>query len=142
MNDDLKRLMGVGGAIAPGIDAHVATRHGEEIEESDDEALWEEELEQELGISSAQLDAVSQLKQKLYKVLYSTVGEVIIFGMIVASVALLIVELAMPTGATTYHGNWWEAWKSGAGWFFWLDVDFSIFFITEYALKLWIAPRK
>lgn len=114
----------------------------EELSEEEAAEFFEEELEAELGVSREELGRVSRLKRRLFDVVYSPPAEIVIFVMIVLSIGLLVVELSIPSHEEA--GSWLAGLDPGGeqGWFFWLDVSFSVFFLLEYLLKLWIAPRK
>ncbi len=112
-----------------------------QLSDSELEELRVRDMEDELGVSHAELGRMGELKRTFMDALYAPRTEIGIFVMIVLSIVLLVVELSMPSSGER-RSSWVTGMGQEAGWFFWLDVGFSIFFLLEYVLKLWVAPRK
>ncbi len=118
---------------------------GREGEFSDEEieSLRQKDLSEELGVSHEELGRFSKGKKRLMEFLYAPRTELFIFLVIVLSILLLVFELSLPSEVTDKSSSWLTGIKTGeTGWFFWLDVSFSLFFLLEYVLKMWVAPRK
>lgn len=100
-----------------------------------------EGMRADMGVNYATIARQSDLKRKLFDLLYDPRAELLIFFVIVASVVLLIIEVSLPErGPVGWLGS--MSTNEITGGFFYLDLGFSLFFLTEYLLKLWIAPRK
>lgn len=114
-----------------------------ELSEEELAELRREDLHQELGVSPDELGRLTRTKRALADFLYEPRTEIAIFLMIVLSIGLLVFELAIPSqNAMQTSDSWLTGFQGETGWFFWLDVGFSLFFLVEYVLKLWVAPRK
>ena len=106
----------------------------------DEEVHWQE-IRAELGVNQATLEKQSPLKRKVTAFMYAPKTEIVILLFIVLSIVLLVVEVSMPTkGPPGWMGS--ASVSEVTGWFFYLDVFFSLLFAAEYLTKLWVAPRR
>lgn len=112
--------------------------HG--LEWIDEKERWNN-IRADLGVNYTNVAAQSSFKRKLFEFIYDPRTELAIFALIVASVTMLVVEVSLPDrGPVGWLGS--MSTKEITGWFFYLDMGFSLFFLAEYVIKLWIAPKK
>lgn len=78
-------------------------------------------------------------KRRAYQFWYHPFTDLAIFALILISVGLLLFEIASPTERAV---GWMGGLATGTaeGWVFWVDGGITLFFVIEYASKLWIAP--
>ena len=120
----------------------MATHKPDLISEEIDEA-YKKEIRGDLGVTYDSVARGERFKRWVFEVMYHPRTEVVIFFLILASIILLVIEVSLPSDAHT-KGGWIGAMTRGGerSWFFYLDVGFSVVFLLEYGIKLWIAPKK
>lgn len=113
----------------------------ESVSEQELEELRQREIRGDLGANYDAIARSSPLKRRIFEFVYSPRVEIAIFFLIVISILLLIVEVSLPTtGSVSWLGE--MPIKQAGRLFFWVDFGFSMIFLVEYLIKLWIAPRK
>lgn len=106
----------------------------------DEEQHWNE-VRSDMGANLTTIAKQSKFKRAVFEFIYDPKTELSIFFLIVLSITLLVVEVSMPAkGPVGWLGS--ISAREAKGWFVYLDVVFSLIFLAEYLIKLWIAPRK
>jgi len=105
------------------------------------EDMRQRDIRADLGANYDTIARSSPLKRKIFEFIYAPKVEICIFVLIVFSILLLIIEVSLPiSGPVDWLGG--RDAKELKSFFFNLDVVFSVAFLFEYLIKLWIAPRK
>lgn len=110
---------------------------GEEVPSAQD--LREDAGSQFMGPGFIRQLTDAPAKRRAYEFWYHPYTELAIFTIIIVSVSMLLIEVASPTDRPV---GWMGGVAGGTitGWFFWVDAAITLFFVIEYASKLWIAP--
>lgn len=97
--------------------------------------------EDAFGVSLENVLRNDGLRRALVRFLFDPRTEWSIMGLIVFSVALLVVEVSTQSSAPV---SWLGSLATGerGSTFLWIDVAVSALFALEYGLKFWLAPRK
>jgi voltage-gated potassium channel len=113
-----------------------------DVDDETDARMRDLQFEQEMGESYEDASkSQGPLKRKIYDLAYHPATELVIFFLVIVSIALLVIEVATPKSGPV---GWMGGLSAGeiSGGFFWADVAISSLFAVEYSVKLWVAPRK
>lgn len=120
-----------------------AIREEEEGKVSDEtiEDLRQRDIRADLGANYEAIARSSPIKRKIFEFIYAPKVEIGIFLLIILSIVLLVIEVSLPVEGTI---GWLQGMtaEEAKRFFFKIDVFFSVIFLFEYLIKLWIAPRK
>ena len=105
------------------------------------EVIRSETAQVDMGVEAHLIGRRSPLKRKLFEFLYHPQTEIFILILVFLSVVLLVVEIMQPNFKGT---DYLSKLKSSENWsfFLWMDMGLSFFFLGEYLLKFWLAPKK
>ena len=109
-------------------------------EQLTDQELREREVQADMGLDFSALARTAPWRRRLLTLLYHPYTELLIFGLILTSIGLLIAEISVVDAS--HQGLLGLVFGRSQGLFLWADMLITLVFVSEYLLKLLVAPDR